>query len=183
MGSFDETMVERKEIYSGKILRLCCDRVRLCDGSTAAREIVEHGGAVCVLPVTEKGRALLVRQFRYPAGTELLEAPAGRLEKGENPLSAAKRELLEETGCVAENWTDLGFIYPTAGYSTERIYLYLACGLQRGEACPDEGEFLELEEIELEKLFKMAAVGEITDGKTVCAVFRGKEFLQNGRNK
>ena len=179
MGAFDEITVERKEIYSGKILKLRCDRVRLPDGGEAPREVVEHGGAVCVLPVSGEGRALLVRQFRYPAGEELLEAPAGRLEAGEDPLEAAKRELCEETGCTAENWTGLGFIYPTAGYSTERIYLYLACGLKRGEAHPDEGEFLQPEEIELGKLWDMAANGEITDGKTVCAVFRGKQFLQN----
>ena len=153
------------------------DIVQLSDGSEAFREVVDHSGGVCVLALDDEGKALLVRQFRYPHEKVLREIPAGKLERGEDPFEAAQRELKEETGALAGNWQSLGEIYPTPAYCGEIIRMYLARDLSFGEMALDEGEFLEVERIDLDALVEQVLAGEICDAKTVAAVLKAKLLL------
>lgn len=174
-----EEKTDGKEIFSGHIFNVHVDRVKIADGSIRPREVVEHHGGVCVVPVDENGNVYMVRQYRYAVGQALLEIPAGKLEKGENPLEGVKRELMEETGCTASSWTDLGVMYPTPGYCSERLYVYLARGLEKGRQHLDDGEILEVESIPLDRLVKMIMAGEICDGKTVFGILKAY-YLTNG---
>ena len=158
---YTEKKLRRLNTYEGIIINVGLDRVSLPDGSEAFREIVEHPGGACILPVDGEGNAYCVRQYRYPIGEHLLEAPAGKLERGEDPLVCAVRELGEETGF-------------TAG---ERLYLYLALDLSRGEAHPDEGEFLDLVKLPFSELLAMVKRGEISDGKTAIAALQAEHIL------
>lgn len=130
--------------------------------------------STCVAPLKGEGASVLfVKQFRYPMKEVLLELPAGKLEKGENPFLAAQRELEEETGYCAKKWTDLGFVYTSPGYSDEKLYLYKAEDLYFTQRHPDEGEILQPLEINIDEAIKMINDGEICDAKTLCAFFRG----------
>ena len=142
------------------------------DGREARREMVEHPGGVCIAALTDRKELLFVRQYRYPYGEVVLELPAGKLEYGEDPLLAGKRELQEETGATAREYTDLGKLYPSPGYCGEVIHMYMATGLSYGEASPDEDEFLELERIPLERAAQMVLDNEIRDAKTQAAVLK-----------
>lgn len=164
-----EKTLDKKYIYQGKILTLRCDDVFLPDGSTAKREIVEHSGGACVLYV-ENGAVLLVRQYRYAYGESLYELPAGKLEKGEDPMIAAARELEEETGIKAARLELLFVNYPTPGYTNEKIYIYRAYGGENVEPHLDRGEFLDVEYVPLKKAKEMLKNGEIKDGKTMIAL-------------
>ena len=128
-----------------------------------------------VIVIAEKDDAfLMVRQFRYGAGTEMLELPAGKLEKDDKDvLAAAKRELSEETGFEAQNWTDLGYTFTTPAICTEKLYLFKAENLVAGSPHPDDGEFIEHCEVEISEVYKMIQSGKINDAKTICAIFRG----------
>ena len=142
-----EKLVERQqtseEIFDGKVLHVFKDNVELPNGGSAVREVVRHIGAVCIVPVKDDGNIILERQFRYVTGQVLTEIPAGKLDfTDEVPLDAAKRELKEETGYTAENWTELGIFYPTPAYSDEKITMFLATGLTGGEQKLDKDEFL-----------------------------------------
>jgi ADP-ribose pyrophosphatase len=172
-----EKRIDGEEKYKGVIVRVVLDRVELMDGKITRREVVEHPGGVCVLPVDENGVCYMVRQFRYPFGKMLLEAPAGKLEKGEDPLECGVRELSEETGLSAEEMIPMGSMCTSPGYSTERLYLYLARGLHRGESHPDEGEFLNVERYPLSELVEMVMRNEIDDGKTVAAILKAEKLL------
>ena len=174
---FTEEKVERNDIFSGRVLKLHVDKVRLHDGKLAEREVCDHPGGVGVLAIDGEKNAILVRQFRYPYGEELLEIPAGKLEKGEDPLECGIRELREETGCKAENITPLGMIYPSPGYVNEKLYLYLATGLSYGECDPDEDEFLRVEKIPFDELKEMVMRDEIHDAKTVSAVLKAANMI------
>lgn len=158
--------------YRGRIINLRVDTAELPNGATATREVVEHPGGVCVAALTEDGCLLFVRQFRYPYQTVLLELPAGKLDPGEDPLEAGKRELREETGAKASRYESLGTLYPSPGYCGEIIHLYAASGLTSGETAPDEDEFLEVEKIPLEEAARMVLEGEIPDAKTQAAVLK-----------
>ena len=136
-----ETTVEKKYVYDGKILKVRRDDARLPDGKPCVREMVEHPGGAAVLAEYD-GKIAFVRQFRYPYGEEILEVPAGKLERGEAPIRTVERELSEETGLVADRFVSVGEIYPTPGYTNERLYLFRAEGVRRGYSHPDEGEFL-----------------------------------------
>ena len=172
-----EKRIDGEEKYKGVIGRVVLDRVELMGGKITRREVVEHPGGVCVLPVDENGLCYMVRQFRYPFGKMLLEAPAGKLEKGEDPLACGVRELSEETGLSAEEMIPMGSMCTSPGYSTERLYLYLARGLHRGESHPDEGEFLNVERYPLSELVEMVMRNEIDDGKTVAAILKAEKIL------
>lgn len=161
-----------REIYSGHILRLTSDTVELENGKQAKREVVHHPGGAGVVPMTENGEVYLVRQFRYAFGQELLEIPAGKLEQGEDPMETAYRELKEECGLTAQRMQPLHPIYPSVGYDTEIIYLYLATGLSQTEACPDADEFLTPEKWPLEQLVERIMAGELRDAKTVAALLK-----------
>ena len=165
--------------FKGRIINLRVDEALLPNGATATREVVEHNGGICVVPITEKGEVLMVEQYRYPYGEVILEIPAGKRDGDEEPLEGGKRELREETGAVAENYTFLGELYPTPGYCGEVIYMYLATGLSYGETDPDEDEFLNVKKIPLEKAVEMIMKGEIKDAKTQTAILKVERMLKN----
>lgn len=166
--------------FKGRIINLRVDEALLPNGATATREIVEHNGGICVVPLTEKGEVLMVEQFRYPYSEVVLEIPAGKRDGNEEPLEGGKRELKEETGATAENYTFLGELYPTPGYCGEIIYMYLATGLSYGETDPDEDEFLNLKKIPLDEAVDMIMRGEIKDAKTQTAILKTERLLKNG---
>ncbi len=173
-----ENTLQQETVFQGKLLHVRRDKVELENGYQSVREFCMHPGGVGVLPLTDDGQVLLVEQFRYAYGAELLEIPAGKLERGEDPLVCGIRELKEETGCAAQEMIPLGCIYPTPGYVDEKLYLYLARGLTRGEASPDEGEFLNLHQIPLEELLKRVMNDEIHDAKTVVAALKTSRLLK-----
>lgn len=165
-----EEKINSKTIYEGKVINLKVNEVKLENGATATREIVEHPGGVCVIGVDSENNALMVRQYRAPFEKPLLEAPAGKLDKGEEPIECGKREFLEETGHTAEKMTYLGEFYPSVGFLTEKIHIFLAEGLKREAQHLDEDEFLNVEKYPLEKLTEMVENNEIKDAKTVIAI-------------
>ena len=166
-----EKTVNRNYVYKGKILTVRCDDALLPDGKPCQREIVEHPGGTCVLYV-EDGKILLVKQYRYAFGESIYELPAGKLNPGEDPMAAAKRELSEEAGVEADELKHLYTYYPTCGYSSEKIHVYQALKAGHGTAHLDEGEFLNAEYIPVEKVWEMIVSGEIKDSKTIIAVQR-----------
>lgn len=172
-----EQTLSSRTVYQGKIVTLKVDEARLPNGARAGREVVVHPGGVCVLALREDGTVPLVRQFRYPLGAELLELPAGKLEPGEEPLSAAVRELGEEVGLEPGRMTELGHIYVSPGITTEKLYLYLAQDVRQVPVHPDEDEFLDVSFLPFDRLAELVMAGEITDGKTVTAVLKTKVLL------
>ncbi len=176
-----ETTLNRKDIFDGKIINVHVDDVELEDGTTSFREIVEHSGGVCVAALTDNKELFFVRQFRYPFKRELLELPAGKLEKGEIPLEAGLRELEEECGLRADRVIDMGQIYPTVAYCSEIIYLFAATGLHPVIQHLDEGEFLSVEKIPLEKAARMVLDGEIHDAKTVALILKLDKAVREGK--
>ena len=132
-----ETTTRRSTVYEGIIVNVRCDDALLPNGRPCRREVVDHPGGVCVAALTDDNELLFVRQFRYPYGEVLLELPAGKLERGEDPFAAARRELAEETGASAVRYEDLGVFYPTSGYCAEKIYMYRARDLRFAAPSPD----------------------------------------------
>ena len=173
----NERTVHSETIFDGKIIKVMRDQAELPDGSLAAREVVEHHGGVCVLALDEDNSVTLVRQFRYPLQQQLLELPAGKLEYGEDHYAAAVRELSEETGLEAEEWTYLGYMLPTPGYCTEKIHMYLARKLKRQKQHLDEDEFLDVLTMPFETLVKQVMDNTVTDGKTAAAALKTKVLL------
>jgi ADP-ribose pyrophosphatase len=168
--------------YSGRIVTVRNDTAELINGHIVKREVVEHSGGVAVVPVDEDGLVIAVRQFRYPFMQELLEIPAGKLEAGEEPAACAKRELSEETGYKASELVCLGKIYPSPGYCTETLFLFLALGLVPGEAHPDADELLSIEKLPLGSFSEKIMSGEICDAKTVAGILKAQNYL-NERSK
>lgn len=161
-------------VYEGKILNLRRDMVTTVGGSSS-REIVEHNGAVGIVPITDEGKIVMVEQFRYPIGGSVLEIPAGKIDKGEtDSLETAKRELREETGYTAGKMVYLGQINPSVAYTEEVIHLYLATQLKAGETEFDDDEALDIMEYDFEEVYQMAGHGELIDSKTVAAVFMAR---------
>lgn len=175
---FTEKPLKQDYLYRGKIVNLRVDNAELPDGTTALREVIEHPGGVCVAALTEKEELLFVEQFRYPYMETVLELPAGKLEYGEDPFEAGKRELLEETGAAAENYRDLGKLYPTPGYCGEIIHMYLAENLTFSEQHLDEDEFLEVRRIPLEQAFQMVMRNEIRDSKTQVGILKTYQLVK-----
>ena len=168
-----EQQTASEEIFDGKILHLFRDDIRLPNGKPAEREVIRHVGAVCVIPVTEDGYAVMERQYRYPVDEVILEIPAGKLDsKEEDHEAAARRELEEETGYHAREMIPLGKFYPACAYSDETIWMYLAKGLEKGDRHLDADEFLDVELIPLRDLVKQVLAGEIPDAKTQIAVLK-----------
>ena len=167
-----EAMLESKEIFNGRVIRVTLDKVQLEDGTTSTREVVHHHGGACVLPVDADGNVTMVRQFRYALGEELWELPAGKLEAGEDPFEAAKRELSEECGLTADTYTELGVVYPTVGYDSERIYLWAAEGLHTVGQHLDAGEFLDVVKMPFEQALRLVMDGTIKDSKTQVALLK-----------
>ena len=187
---FTEKTLSSEYIFNGEIINLRVDTVKTPLGTTATREIVEHPGGVCivpmdndgniVIPLTHKGEVICVRQYRYAIGKSLLEIPAGKLFPGEDALECGKRELEEETGLRARKYISLGKIYPTPGFCGEIIHMYLALDLNEGKLNPDEDELIELEYIPLQKLIDLILSGEITDAKTCVALMKVNEMKNRG---
>ncbi len=163
-----ETTVEKHYLYRGKIVNFRCDDVLLPDGTPCKREVVEHPGGASVLCVRE-GKILLVKQFRYAYGEELYEIPAGKLERGEDPAAAAVRELEEETG-IRARVRMLYLLYPTPGYTDEKLYVFEAEDAEEGTRKLDEGEFLNVCWMPLARAYELVRKGGIRDGKTIVAV-------------
>ncbi|MBR2021541.1 MAG: NUDIX hydrolase [Clostridia bacterium] len=177
-----EKTKSQEYMFKGRIINLRRDVAILPDGTEAGREVVEHNGGVCVLPLTDENEVIFVRQFRYPYMQELLEIPAGKRDsKDEEPLSCGKRELKEETGAESDNFVFLGELYPSPGYVNEVIYMYYADGLQYGEADPDEDEFLDLVKIPFDKAVEMVISGEIKDAKTQSAILKVAHLKANNK--
>jgi ADP-ribose pyrophosphatase len=158
-------------VFDGVLLKVRRDLVRLPDGHQAVREYVQHPGAVCILPILDDGTLLFERQFRYPLRREFIELPAGKIDPGESTLETGRRELLEETGYTAREWTYLATIHPVIGYSDERIELWLARGLAHEGANLDHGEFLEVFAMPLADAIEQVRTGAITDVKTIIGIF------------
>lgn len=177
----NEKTLSRNDIFEGRVLKFHVDKVELVNGKTSTRECVDHPGGVSVAVLTEKNEILFVRQFRYPYQEAVLETPAGKLEPGEDPFEAMKREQREETGTTGSHYVDLGKLYPSPGYTNEKIYLY-ACRLDTlGQTQFDEDEFLEVEKIPLEKAVEMVMNGEIPDAKTQVLVLKTAQLLKDGK--
>lgn len=166
-----ETRLDSAHVFDGALLHVRRDRVRLPNGAEATREYVVHPGAVLIVPVLADGRLVLERQFRYPVGRVMLEFPAGKIDPHEAPLATAQRELREEAGYAAVTWQHLGTVHPEIGYSTEAIEMYLATGLAHVGAHLDDGEFLDIVLMTEDALLAAFDAGEVTDGKTVAAMF------------
>ena len=174
--TFEEKTLKSEKIYEGTIINLRRDKVT-AQGGTSYREIIEHNGGAVIAALTEDKKLVMVRQYRKPADKVMLEVPAGKIDPGEMPLEAAVRELKEETGYTASKVEFLTEFYPSVGYSEERLYLYLCTGLTPGETCFDENEAIEIEEIDLDRLFKMAISGELDDAKTIIAILMVKALV------
>lgn len=175
---FTEKCLQQQYLYRGRILNLRRDQVSLPDGSLAHREVVEHSGGVAVAALTDQQELLLVKQYRYPYGKELLELPAGKLETGEDPALCGRRELLEETGVTAGEFAFLSQLYPTPAYCSEVIHLYLARCLSFGDQRLDQGEFLSVHKIPVEQAVGMVFSGEIKDAKTQIGILKVQYLLQ-----
>ncbi|HPR39571.1 MAG TPA: NUDIX hydrolase [Oscillospiraceae bacterium] len=169
-----EEKIASEKIFSGHILDLYVDQVRLPNGGEAVREVVRHKGAAAMLALDRDGGVYLVRQFRYPVGKALLELPAGKLEAGEEPLACAKRELLEECGLSAETWIPMGGVWSSPGFCDERLWLFAAKGLSVLGAHPDDDEFLDLVKIPLDEAIGMVLSGEIEDSKSQILLMKAK---------
>ena len=185
-----EKTVSAETRFSGRLLRLRVDQVTLPDGAAAIREVVEHPGGVCAVALTDEGELLLVHQYRYPFAEVTAEIPAGKLEPGEDPDRAVRRELAEETGYLAMNWRYLGKLYPTPGFCNEVDRIYLATGLIRlkdhpealpeGEPMPhpDEDEFLRVERLPLGEAVERVMRGDLPDAKTQVALLMAQRLWE-----
>ena len=175
-----ETTLSSQVVYKGKILTLKKDQVRLPNGGTSTREVVVHNGAVCIAPIDKEGNVILVRQYRYALSQELLELPAGKIDPGEDFHAAAVRELEEETGCTAGELRYLGTFFPSVGYLTEVIHLFVATGLTQKEQRLDPDEFLKVVKLPLAQAVKQVLAGELPDGKTQALLLRADALFQAG---
>ena len=174
-----EKQIETETVYEGIIVKVRRDIAELQNGRLAKREVVEHPGGVCIVAITNDGKVLMVRQFRYTIGEEMLEIPAGKLEPGEDPFICAVRELSEETGYTASKWIDMDVIYPSSGVYSEKLYQFLALDLQPGEMHPDENELLSVEEINIDELVEMIMANKLKDAKSIIGILKAKFYLDN----
>ncbi|GGJ79846.1 ADP-ribose pyrophosphatase [Anoxybacillus voinovskiensis] len=174
-----EKTIRQEKIFSGKVIQVYVEDVQLPNGNTSKREIVKHPGAVAILPLTNEGKLVLVRQYRKALERVLVEIPAGKLEKGEEPLVTARRELEEETGYSAQSMRHLISFYTSPGFADELIHLYVAEGLVKLEEAAglDDDEFVDLLEVTLEEAVAMLETKEIYDAKTAYAL----QYLQLAR--
>ena len=176
--SFIEKTIASKRIYEGKILNLRIDEVASANGRTSIREIVEHKGGVVMAAITENREMVMIRQFRKAVEEVVYEAPAGKLEGGENIEAAAARELKEETGYTAGTISSLGTYYASCGYTQEKLNLFLCLDLQKGDAEPDDNEDIDVELAPLKELYEMVVRGELKDAKTALVIMLAFEKLR-----
>jgi ADP-ribose pyrophosphatase len=177
----DDALIKSTRIHTGRVINLDVDQVRFPDGTTGELEIIRHPGASAIVPfLTDPAgpnpQVLLIKQYRYATGGTLYEIPAGRLDPGEQPEACARRELLEETGCTAESIVPLTSMYTTPGFTDERIHLFLATGLTRGETRREADEFIEIETVTMSAALQMVQRGEIQDAKTALGLLFAAGF-------
>jgi ADP-ribose pyrophosphatase len=173
----DEKTLDTKRIFEGKIVNLRVDTVELPDGCTSTREVVEHKGAVAIVPMLDHDKVVLVRQWRQAAGQALLEIPAGGLEYGESPLECARRELQEEIGYLPGKLTEMFYSYLAPGYSSEKLHTFLAEDLKEVAAGRDFDEFLEVVTVGLDEAVEMICAGQIVDAKSICGILLAARSL------
>lgn len=166
-----EKVLNSQLVFQGHFLKVIRDRVKTPDGLEKSREYIRHPGASLIIPVLDNGHVIMEKQYRHALKKVFLEFPAGKVDAGENTLQTAQRELKEETGYTAHEWTFLTTIHPVIGYSDEKIDLFLASKLTAGSAKLDAGEHLEMIELSFEDLMQKIQEGEVSDVKTQIAAF------------
>lgn len=177
----NDVLISTKRLYDGKIIKLDLDRIRFPDGSEGEMAVVRHPGASAIVPfLSDPGGAdpdlLMLRQYRYAGGGYLYEIPAGRLDAGESPIDCARRELREETGCTAESVQEMCAALMTPGFADERIHIFMATGLTRGETAYEADEFAEVHVLKLSRALTMIEEGEIVDAKTIIGLLFAAGF-------
>ncbi len=177
----NDVLISSRRLYEGKIFKLDLDRIRFPDGSEGEMAVVRHPGASAIVPIlSDPGGAdpdlLLLRQYRYAGGGYLYEIPAGRLDPGEKPIDCAHRELKEETGCTAESVKKMCAPLMTPGFADERIHIFLASGLTRGDAAREADEFAEVQVVKLSRALVMIEQGEIEDAKSIIGILFAAGF-------
>ncbi|MDO5328906.1 MAG: NUDIX hydrolase [Coriobacteriia bacterium] len=175
--NLEEKQISTQRVYDGALLKVNKDQIELPNKNTTIREYFNHPGASCVVALTDDNKVVIERQFRYPFHSIITELPAGKLDKGEDPLVAAKRELKEETGYTAKRWTYMGDFYPSVAYTDENIRLYLAQDLTLEEQHLDDDEFVEVELIDFQELVNMVMQGKIKDGKSIAAILKADKII------
>ena len=171
-------ILKSEVLYHGKVFNTKVDQIEYSSGNKAVREVAEHPGGAVVVPVTDNGKIIMVTQHRFPVDKILLELPAGKLGKGEDPFVCATRELEEETGYKSDNVKGIGSIYTTPGYSTEKLWIFLARNLKSGNHNREEGEFgMEVFEFTLKEIEDKIYNGEIVDGKTICGIYLARNSI------
>lgn len=173
-----EKEISSQQIFAGNFIKVMRDEVELPNGTHSSREYIKHGGAVAVFALDKNQNLVMERQYRHPVRQVAIEVPAGKIDPNEELLTCGKRELLEETGYIAHQWTYLGEILPCIGYSTEKIYFFLAEKLEYRAQSLDEGEFLEVYLQPLQEVLREAYTGKITDGKTLAGLMLLQGYLQ-----
>ncbi len=177
----EETTLKEEVKFEGKVFTVQRDEIELSGGMKSFREIVLHNGGVCVLTLDKDDNAYFVQQFRYPYKKVIIEVPAGKLEIGEEPFDAMKREQREETGTYSDNYVSLGTMYPTPGYCTEIIHMWASRVSGECDMNLDEGEFLSVTKIHIDKAVEMVLRGEISDAKTQICILKTNHLLKEGK--
>lgn len=177
MSDNEEKQLSTQKILNAKIINVRRDIVMSPKGE-CFREVVEHPGGAAILAYTDENHIILIKQYRYAASQEMIELPAGKLEKGEEPFECAKRELTEETGYEAKNWEYLGYIYSSPGFCDEKIHLFKATDLTFKGTNFDEFENIDTQIIPIDKAIEMVKSGKITDSKTVFGIFHVLESMR-----
>ena len=172
-----EETLSSKRVFDGRVVDLRVDSVRLASGRSGVREVVEHGESVVIVPVSDDGNVLLVRQHRYPVGETVLEAPAGKVDAGETPLECARRELREEIGYDAETLRSLGWFWASPGFCTEKMHAFLATDLTYSPLEPDDDEAIETVALPARQAVEQARAGCLRDSKTIAALLMAAAAL------
>ncbi len=180
--NYEEKTVSEQHIYTGNIIKVEKVTVTLPNGKLATRDIVRHPGASAVIPLNEDGELYMVRQFRKPLNAVSLEIPAGKLDAGEDPAVCAARELKEETGLTSHQITHMASVHSTPGFSDEILHIYAAVGLNEGESCADEDEFISAEKYPVAELIDKVFSGEITDAKSIIGIFLADKIISGKTN-
>lgn len=176
--NFNEKTITSEKKFEGRIFNVEVLDVELPDGKKGYRELVNHPGGVGIVALTDDNKILMVRQYRKPIEKDIIEIPAGKLEKGEDPLVCGKRELEEETGYRAKEFVSLGYLYPSPGFANEVTHLYLAWGLEKGNVNPDEDEYLDILKLPVNDIYSAIMKNEINDAKTVIGFFKAMEYIK-----
>jgi NUDIX domain. len=181
--NYYEKTIKTEPVYEGTIFEMEKLTVELPNGKTAYRDVIRKSGASVIVPLTDDGQVIMVKQYRKPVEEVSLEIPAGKMETGEDPAQCAARELKEETGYVAERFIQILTLYPAPAYTDEVLYVFVATGLSKGEACPDEDEFINAEKYKMDDVIRMIEDGTIKDAKTVAGILHAARLLEKGRLK